>query len=323
MKRFLCLALGLWVLLFTIPVFVARSEGDRIATAPRAQEALDANTKITLLDAGEVRELTLDAYLEGVVAAEMPALFPEEALKAQAVAARTDAMRFASQTPAAQHNGAMVCSDPNHCQAYRPIAETAANWGAGRDEYLTKIQRAVAETDGQILLYRNEPISAVFHAASAGRTERAADVWGRDVPYLQSVESVGDRDAPNYASTVTVPVAEFREKILATYANADLSAPPESWITEVIRSEAGGVLTLCVGGVNVTGRQLRMLFGLRSTHFDVSASAAGVVFQTQGYGHGVGMSQYGARGLALQGMNYREILAWYYQGTTLGLLKTQ
>lgn len=322
MKRFLILVLGLWVLLFTIPLFVARSDGDKIATTPRAQEKIDANTKITLLDNGEVKELTLDVYLQGVVAAEMPALFPEEALKAQAVAARTDVMRLASQTPATQHKGAMVCSDPNHCQAYKPIAEVAANWGAGRNEYLKKITDAVAATDGQILLYNNAPISAVFHSSSGGKTERAADVWGRDVPYLQSVESVGDADAPHYESTVTVPVETFREKIMATYGNAKLADTPESWITNLTRSEAGGVLTLCVGGVNVTGRQMRMLFGLRSTHFTVAASADGIVFETQGYGHGVGMSQYGARGLALQGMGYRDILTWYYQGTTLGLLKS-
>lgn len=321
MKRFCLLICGLWLAVFLLPGFAPKEE-ILLASPPETEEvSVDANTVITLMTGGQVQEMKLDEYLEGVVAAEMPALFPEEALKAQAVAARTYTMKRASETPAASHKGAMVCDDPNHCKAYKSIASFAANWGASQGEYRDKIAGAVRATDGEILLYDNQPISAVFHSSSASKTERAADVWGRDVPYLQSVESVGDEAAPNYESTVTVPLDSFRAKVLETYASANLSGAPDGWFGEAVRSEAGGVKTVSVGGVNIGGRELRLMFGLRSTNFTVSASDDGVVFRTVGYGHGVGMSQYGARGLALQGMEYRAILQHYYTGTSLGKIK--
>lgn len=321
MKRFFLLVGGLWLAIFLLPLMSPHEE-TLIPAAPQVEEQqIDANTEITLLTGGEVKKLKLDEYLQGVVAAEMPALFPDEALKAQAVAARTYTMKRASETPAQSHKGAMVCDDPNHCKAYKSLASFAANWGTSQGEYQEKICAAVSETDGEILLYDNEPISAVFHSSSADKTERAADVWGRDVPYLQSVDSIGDDAAPNYESKVHVSLDTFRAKVLETYAGANLTGAPEGWFQEIVRSDAGGVMTANVGGVNITGRQLRLMFGLRSTNFTVTASADGVDFATVGYGHGVGMSQYGARGLALQGMEYRAILQHYYTGTALGKIK--
>ena len=314
MKRFFLLSGALW-----LPLFTPHDEMPLLRAPETEAVAVDAETNVTVLTGGKVETLPLDVYLQGVVAAEMPALFPEEALKAQAVAARTYTMKRASETPAASHKGAMVCDDPNHCKAYQPLAAISANWGASSADYEEKIKSAVGETDGEILLYEGEPISAVFHSSCAKKTEAAADVWGRDVPYLQSVESVGDTDAPNHEKTVRVPIEEFRTKVLATYATADFSKSPV--FGEPVRSAAGGVKTISVGGVNITGQQLRMMFGLRSANFTVSEEADAVVFQTVGFGHGVGMSQYGARGLALQGMEYREILAHYYTGTQLGKIE--
>ena len=320
MKGFFAICAALWLAVFTLPVFIAASEPQAIsAVQTEAAEKKDAAVEITLWDGEKVQTLALDEYLCGVVAAEMPALFPEQALRAQAVAARTYAMRRASASPAAAHRGAMLCANAAHCKAYRPIAEAAANWGISRDAYTEKISAAVADTDGQILLYEGEPISAVFHSASSGKTERAADVWGGDVPYLQSVESPGEQEAPNYHGTVEIACDEFRKRFSEKYGG-DLTAPPERWFAASQRSAAGGVITVHVGGVKVTGEQVRTLCGLRSANFTVRREGDKLVFDTVGYGHGVGMSQYGARAMAQAGKDYREILSHYYRGVEFGMI---
>ncbi len=324
MKRFFLLCMGLWLAIFALPLFCLGGERAVLPEpSTQANEPIDQNTTITVLRDGVVEELTLEEYLCGVVAAEMPALFPEEALKAQAVAARTYTMKRAAEDADTSHKGAMVCANPNHCKAYQPIAEFTAHWGTSGESYTEKIQKAVRDTDGEILLYENQPISAVFHSSSDGKTERAADVWGRDVPYLQSVESVGDDAAPNFESTVTVPRETFIAKVKETYGNADFSGATDTWFSDFVRSDAGGVKTVCVGGVNISGRDLRVMFSLRSTHFSVEVQGENIIFTTRGYGHGVGMSQYGAQALAKKGMDYRAILAHYYRKTTLGKIKIE
>lgn len=239
MKRFLILCFALWLVLFTVPLFAMRetspppdaapASGEVDAASQGQESSIDQKTKITLYDDGRVTELALDEYLAGVVASEMPALFPEEALKAQAVAARTETMYRASQSPPESHHGAMVCSDPSHCKAYKPLSVAADNWGISKDLYSNKILKAVKDTDGQILLYDNKPISAVFHAASAGKTERAVDVWGSDVPYLQSVESFGETDSPSYYGRVEMTPEEFKTAFLAQFKNANLTGDPSTW----------------------------------------------------------------------------------------------
>lgn len=324
MKRFFLLCMGLWLATFTLPLVCLGGER-AVLPSPQVQEQepIDANTTVTVLRDGVVEEMSLETYLQGVVAAEMPALFPEEALKAQAVAARTYTMKRAAEDADPSHKGAMVCANPDHCKAYQPITSFTAHWGTSGESYTEKIQKAVKDTDGEILLYENQPISAVFHSSSDGKTERAADVWGRDVPYLQSVETVGDDAAPNFESTVTVPRETFMAKVKDTYGNVDFSNDMKTWFSDFVRSAAGGVKTVCVGGVNISGRDLRVMFSLRSTHFTVDVQGENIVFTTRGYGHGVGMSQYGAQSLAKKGMDYRGILAHYYRGTTLGKIKKQ
>lgn len=331
MRRFLILCTALWVMIFTIPLLTIRPwEGEVPVDRPALAAATDANdtqetaksidaaTNITLCDNGSVVTLPLDEYLAGVVAAEIPASFPEAAMKAQVVAARTYTMNRASVTPAAAHNGAMVCSNPGHCKAYKPITVAAAGWGKMSESYTEKIKKAVADTDGEILLYNNKPISAVFFAMSSGKTERAADVWGTDIPYLQSVESEGETKLSGFSQTVTLSAAEFQQKFRAKHANAQFGDDPSTWISQITRSDAGGVMTLRVGGVALKGTELRMLYGLRSTNFSAKCTKDSVTFETRGYGHGVGMSQYGARLLAEEGKNYRDILNWYYKGVTFG-----
>lgn len=262
---------------------------------------------------GTVEELTMADYLWGVVAAEMPASFEPEALKAQTVAARTYTLSKMERT-VESHPDADVCTDITCCQAYIDPADAAANWGENAQTYTDKIAAAVADTDGMAALFQGQPIQAVFFSSAAGRTVDAVEVWGNAVPYLTSVDSPEGDEVPNYHSTVTVPLDEFKSKLLAQYPQADLSGEPAGWFANLVPNSAGGVETVDIGGVTVGGGSLRTLFGLRSTSFTVSASADGVTFSVTGYGHGVGMSQYGANALAKEGKTYDEILKWYYTG---------
>ena len=291
---------------------------DRVVVHPEAE--VDGKTTVRVsLGEGEVLALPLDKYLWRVVAAEMPASFELEALKAQTVAARTYTLSKMGRT-VANHPDADVCSDINCCQAYLDPETANRQWGERAGEYSEKIAAAVAETDGMAALYGGVPIQAVFFSSAAGRTVDAVEVWGNSVPYLTGVDSPeGEADVPNYHSSVTVSPEEFREKLSAQYPQADLSAPAAEWFGQPVYNSGGGVDSLEIGGVSVPGSALRTLFGLRSANFTVEVGTDGITFSVTGYGHGVGMSQYGANTLARQGMNYEEILKWYYTGIEVGL----
>lgn len=320
MKRFLVFCLVLWTALFAIPLLIVRPWGQESTPAPVPSSGIgtDADTKITLFRNGKVEELPLSEYLEGVLSAEMPATFPLEALKAQAVAARTYTMNRASLTPSTEHQGAMVCSNSAHCKAYRPLSESAKNWGDKASAYISKIRSAVESTDGEILLYDGKPISAVFFSMSSGKTERAVDVWGSDVPYLQSVESVGETELENYSKTVSFSYDEFKKKLMEKYPNMVFGEDPSLWVKDITRSDAGGVMKLNAGGVSLKGSDFRNALALRSTNFSLSFANDTVTIETRGYGHGVGLSQYGAKILAEEGKSYADILSWYYKGVTFG-----
>ena len=289
------------------------------------QPSYDESTVVRLCVGATVRELPLKDYLAGVLAAEMPAGFPEEALKAQAVAARTYtlykiALYSGQGEPPAQHQGGDLCDDPGHCEAFVDMTVQAASlWGDSADIYRQRLEAAVTETDGMILVYEEQPIAAVFCAASTEKTERAADVWGSDLPYLQSVDSPGGSDCSRYEGIVTVKQTDFRDAILAIAPEADFSGAPGSWFRDSHRSEAGSVIDVLVGEVRLTGSQVRQAAGLNSANFKVKVEGENLVFTTLGYGHGVGLSQYGARYLAMDGQTYDEILAHYYPGTQLRL----
>ena len=284
----------------------------------------DQTTTVRLSVAGETRELALKDYLMGVLAAEMPAGFPEEALKAQAVAARTYTLyKMASYRESALpecHNGADLCDDPGHCEAFLDLDEEAdALWGESADVYLQRLEAAVTQTDGLVLVYEDEPIAAVFCAASTEKTESAADIWGRDLPYLTSVDSPGGSDCSQYQGVVTVRQSDFRDAILSIAPEADFSGAPGTWFRDSHRSEAGSVIDVLVGEVRLTGSQVRQAAGLNSANFKVKVEGENLVFTTVGYGHGVGLSQYGARYLAMGGQTYDQILYHYYPGTQLRL----
>ncbi len=325
MKRFFVLCAVLWAAVFIIPLIAISKRAGEIPVLPLPSEGIgtsektdDSEIEVTLSTNGKTETLSLSEYLEGVVAAEMPALFPEEALKAQAVAARTYTMKKMTSPPAEGHNGAYLCDNPAHCKAYKPISSFAAAWDDEKEEYTEKIKRAVSETDGEILLYDGSPISAVFHSTSSGMTENAKDVWGGDAPYLVSVKSEGEEESPHYQEERELAPEEFKSIFVAKYPNASFDENPENWVTDISRSAAGGIKSLSVGKVSIKGSDVRTLFGLNSTNFTLIYENGKMKFRTRGYGHGVGMSQYGARAMALSGKKYEEILKSYYTGVELG-----
>jgi stage II sporulation protein D len=278
-----------------------------------------SNEKISILfvKTGKVEQIDTLQYICGVVAGEMPVEFNSEALKAQAVDAYTYALRrinMEKQSPDPTHKGAYLCTDPTHCCAYAAVDELKTKWGSHFDVNWKKITDAVQAVFGKAMFYNDEPVAAVFHSISSGITENAKDIWGTDVSYLQEVESPGDKLAPGYLSKVAVKQDDFKTKILQKFKDAKLTATPDKWITELTRSKAGGVTSCKVGGVAVTGSQMREMFALRSTNFEVSFSNKTFNFTVKGYGHGVGLSQYGADYMARQGKKWDEILKWYYVG---------
>ena len=285
----------------------------------------DAAVTVEVMVEGQKVALQLDTYLAGVLAAEMPASFPEEALKAQVVAARSFILYRMENPPSdGVHDGVPLCDDPGHCKAYRDISvpETAATlFGSSSAIYLEKIRAAVRDTDGVVLTYNGDPAMAAFHAISGGMTESAEDVWGQAVPYLVEVDSPGEEDAVKFSETVELDRAALREMLLAAYPDASLGDDPTGWLTDVSRSPAGMIKSASLGGVTVGGMELRMLLGLNSADFSLEADGDVVYITTTGYGHGVGMSQYGARAMALDGSDYTEILLHYYPGCMLASLE--
>lgn len=301
------------------PVFSPVGEASLPTLSPA--EGYDQSQTITLWQDGTVRKLTLREYLIGVVAAEMPAGFPEEALKAQAVAARSYALyklALYEKSPQEEHHGAQLCADSGHCEAFVDLAVQASQlWPSSSEVYAGRIENAVTETDGWVLTWEQEPIAAVFCAASGPKTEASADIWGRELPYLVSVDSPGGEDCGKYYGEVCISQTEFVSQVQKTLPEAVLSGPAEEWFQEVQRSPAGSVLSLKLGGTAISGREMRSLAGLNSANFTVRLQDDQLIFETEGYGHGVGMSQYGARYLALAGESCEAILSHYYPGTLL------
>lgn len=297
----------------TLTPLVSAEETEQY-TAPDAPS--DSGQTISLLRSdGTTETLTLEDYLFGVVSAEMPASFQLEALKAQAVAART---YTTTRQQDAVHPDGTLCDDSSCCQAYVDVADLAVQWGENFDFYCDKIQTAVAATDGLMIYYQGEPIEALFFAAAAGRTVDAVDVWGNQVDYLVGVNSPeGDSEVPNYYSQVTLTKTEVETLITQAYPEAELGSDTDSWLQNATHTQSGSVSTLEVGGLTLTGSEVRTLFSLRSATFSYHWEGNSLIFNVTGYGHGVGMSQYGANTLAAQGYDFLEILAWYYTGTTV------
>lgn len=310
-------------LLFALPVFtVTVVRGQRASEQPEEPIHLlppgeiDSARTLRVLDGDTVTEMSFSDYLQGVLRAEMPASFQEDALRAQAVAART--YTYYKMSSGGNHGDtADICTDHTCCQAFLGKDRAAENWGKNAERYEAKIENAVSATDGQVMLYGGAPILAVFHSSSAGETWNSGEVWAQDLPYLQSVSSPEGEGVPNYYSTVELTEAEFREKFLAARPEADLSGPASGWIRDPVM-DGVHVESVTIGGVSVSGPSVRSIFGLRSASFTAEAGDGKITFYVTGYGHGVGLSQYGANAMAEAGSTWREILEHYYTGVTIG-----
>ena len=321
MRKYAAAGLVLTVLLFGGAYLAAG--GPAAEPEPAAPETAavhhDRDVTLTIQDGDTTEQMTLERYLTGVVRGEMPASFEMEALRAQAAAERSYVYYQLAAGRKDAHPDADFCTDHTCCSAY--LSETAARekWGGDFAPWNTRVEQAVSDTDGQVVLYNGRPILAVFHSSSAGRTAAAGDVWSGDLPYLVSVDSPeGEETVPNYYSTMTFTAAEAKEKLLAAHPELKLSGTPDRWFGAAAENGSGRVETVSVGGTDIEGTELRRIFGLRSACFTVAADSESVTFRVTGYGHGVGMSQYGANQLAREGKTWQEILEWYYTGATVG-----
>lgn len=283
----------------TQPLTILQTEETR-ESAPEISSLL---IRVRMGDRVEILEL--EEYLVGVVLGEMPAVFEPEALKAQAVVARTYTLRRCAL--GSKHADADICTDPACCQAYRD-----ADRYDGGQELLNKVRTAVDQTRNMVLTYAGDLIEATYFSSSGGRTEDAVAVWGRDLPYLQATDSPEADYVEQYLQTVTFTPDAFQQAL-----GRALPGKAKDWFSTVTYTNGGGVDTMEICGVSYSGVELRQMLGLRSTAFTVSPSESMIMITTRGYGHRVGMSQYGAEAMAVEGHTFEEILAHYYRGTDL------
>ena len=264
---------------------------------------------ITLLQTdGTVEEIELQEYVLCVVLKEMPASFEAEALKAQAVVARTYAVKRLGGNQ--KHIEASLCTNPQCCQGYCTVEDYLAQ--GGKSDAVEKIQLAVADTVNEVIVYDNRLIDATYFSCSGGVTEDAVAVWGQDVPYLQSVESPGEENASHFTDTAWIPLDDFQSLL-----GQQMKNQPQMWLQDISYTDGGSVESIRLENTTYTGTTFRQKLGLRSTAFDISITGSGVLIQTRGFGHRVGMSQYGADAMAMNGNNYKEILKHYYTGVEI------
>lgn len=295
------------------PAAVSAMSGQVIL--PEAEDAVSESFRVLDCETGEVNEIDTEDYIFGVVAAEMPALYEEEALKAQATAAYTYACYRRSQNAG---KGYDITNDHTTDQSFTTEEAARERWGDNADEYCDKIRAAVRDTAGYMVTYDGKPALAVYHAISSGKTEDCENVWGGKLPYLVPAASLGDKLSPDYLTTVEVSEEEFKN---ALKDECELNGEPKDYFGELSRSESGYVLEAEICGQKISGSRLRSLFELRSNAFDAEYKDGKFVFTVRGYGHGVGMSQYGANYLAKQGSGFKEILESYYTGCEVEKIK--
>lgn len=266
------------------------------------EEVRQEKTVKVKLNNGKIINITLEEYVIGVVGSEMPALFNEEALKAQSIAARTYALKKDSV-------GATLVASTSD-QVYKTNSELKSMWGESFNTYYEKVKKAVMATKGEVMMYNGKYIDALYFSTSNGRTEDPIYVWNYSAPYLKSVDSKWDIGTKFFNATKTIPISELNQKL-----GVNINSVNDIQIKS--QTTGGRVNSIIIGGKEFTGVNVRMLLGLRSSDFTVSENGSNIVFTTKGWGHGVGMSQYGANEMAKAGYNYSQILKHYYTGITI------
>lgn len=344
MKNYICI-IGIFALLMTaIPAASFRksqkisdtdtnSASEITETLPQSTEqesiisqsadSSDSKSNIFLvfdISSGEIIEVSDRDYVIGAVCAEMPASFNMEALKAQAVAAHTYAERQRYnelEKPTSELNGAYISNDSTKYQAFFTKEQAQQYFGESFDENYNKISEAVDCVLNEILFYDDEPIVAAFHSMSSGKTESAENVFGNAVDYLVSVDSEEDINAPKYLTEYTFTSDEMSARLKEAYPEIQLSDDKSKWISVKERTASDTVISLNAGDISISGWELRNILSLRSASFDINYENGVFTITTKGYGHGVGMSQYGANAMAEQGYTYDEILKHYYKGAEI------
>lgn len=303
------------VLGHTAPLPAASSVPELPTSQPKDLPSADAETfPVEDQSAGKVVQLSRREYVLGAVAAEMPVSWPDEALKAQAVAAHTSALYCRDH--AALQSGAWLTVDPARRQGCLTEPVLRSYWGTAYEQNYARLSALVDEVLNDLLFYDNAPACTSYFAISNGRTEASENVWGTALPYLIPVDSGTDLSADNYQYTAVFSAAQVQQAFSSLGITADLAAP-ESWFGPAEQTSSGYTKSLAVCGQTVSGTALRQALGLRSTCFTVQYQSGNFSFTTRGYGHGVGLSQWGAKAMAEQGADYADILAHYYPGTQL------
>lgn len=330
MKRVIGYFFLFLLLCFLIPIFFTSpfSKKENETIAQQNQEIIPSTydykkyqtVRLLHTKTNQVEEIKLDEYLYGVVSAEMPASYEMEALKAQAVVARTYTLyKMLNGGDKHKKDNSDICDDFSCCQAWISKENRLAKWKEEtREEYWNKIVNAVNVTQGKIITYEGKPINAFFHSNSGGMTEAPINVWGGSgYPYLQAVATAGEDAYSQYSSKVTVTKEEFEEKIKKEHSDFKIDWKEKECIKVEGYTDGNRVKTIKIGNLELSGVEVRTLFGLRSANFKVTVEEKQVQFEVVGYGHGVGMSQTGADSLAKQGQNYEEIIKHFYIGVEL------
>ena len=333
MKKILAYVLIFVLVCFLIPVVLTKKTGKQVNTNIYVNEQNNSevaentaeynynkyNTiKLLHTKTQEIEEIKLDEYLYGVVSAEMPASFEKEALKAQAVVARTYTI-YKIENNEGKHGEANICDDSGCCQAWISKEDRFTKWEeASREANWNKIVEAVESTKGKYITYEGKPINAFFHSNSGGKTETTLNVWGGSgYPYLQSVSTSGEDAYTQYKSEVTLTKEGFINKIKEKYSDFEIDFNDEKCISILEYTEGNRVKKIRIGNKEFSGVEIITLIGLKSANFNIEIKGDNIYFSVVGYGHGVGMSQTGADSMAKAGKNYEEIIKHFYTGVEI------
>ena len=323
MRKLIAIIIVYLIICFLVPVLFTKRYKAKETLAKDSLQIKEYNYKqyntIKLLHTKTkvVEELQLDDYICGVVAAEMPASYENEALKAQAVVARTYTIYKIKNK--SNHDEANICDNPACCQAWISKEDRFAKWDeTEKQANWEKILLAVEQTKGEIITYENEPINAFFHSNSGGITETADNVWGgTNYPYLQVVETSGESEYSQFSSEVSLSYDEVTSKIRQFHNDIEINYEDENAIEIIENTDSGRVKKIKFGNITISGTEARTIFGLKSAMFTIDKSEQGIIFKVKGYGHGVGMSQTGANSLAKQGNDYKSIINHYFAGVEI------
>ena len=338
MRKFLLYFVGFVIIFFIAPAICTatprnaqkeaiaeiKTESETKQTEEKPEEKNDSiKVKLIHSDSGTVEELNLDEYLYGVVSAEMPASYETEALKAQAIVARTYTI-YQIKHNSQKHENADICDNYACCQAWISKEERLTKWKQEEAEQnWNKIVDCVNSTTNKIVTYNGEPINAFFHSNSGGITESSVNVWGGiDYPYLKAVETAGEDGYTQFASQVQLKKDELLKKLKEIYSDCEIDFSKEDCVKIIDYTTSGRVKTIKFGNKEIAGTEARKILGLKSTNFIVEIGENEITFSVKGNGHGVGMSQTGADSMAKSGANCEEIIKHFYTNVEITELKS-